>query len=49
VRVLFKLPPENEHWFIMNNAAITRIDFHPDRVEVVYVNRVDFLPSELVT
>lgn len=41
---------ESHHaWFTMNNAAITRIDFRNDECALVYTNRVDFLPRELVT
>jgi 2,3-bisphosphoglycerate-dependent phosphoglycerate mutase len=35
-------------WFMMNNAAITRIDFS-EEVRFIYVNRTDFLPDNLVT
>lgn len=35
---------------LLNNCAITRLDFAPDgRAEVIYQNRADFLPTELVT
>jgi broad specificity phosphatase PhoE len=36
-------------WFTLNNTGITRIDLNPDRVRIVYVNRTDFLPDELIT
>lgn len=36
-------------WFSLYNAAITRIDFHEEMVELVYQNRVDYLPCELIT
>jgi 2,3-bisphosphoglycerate-dependent phosphoglycerate mutase len=36
-------------WFTMNNAAITRIDFVEGYVDIVYQNRVDFLPVEIVS
>lgn len=36
-------------WFVMNNAAITRIDFEPDEARLIYQNRADFLPFELIT
>lgn len=36
-------------WFRMNNAAITRIDFLEEKVDLIYQNRMDFLPAELVT
>jgi 2,3-bisphosphoglycerate-dependent phosphoglycerate mutase len=37
------------YWFVLNNTALTRIDFTDDHVDVVYMNRVDFLPPELLT
>ncbi len=46
---LFGITIESGIWFANNNASITRIDFGPERIEVVYLNRVDFLPSQLVT
>lgn len=36
-------------WFSLNNTAITRIDFTPSEVKLVYQNRLDFLPSDLIT
>jgi 2,3-bisphosphoglycerate-dependent phosphoglycerate mutase len=39
----------NKHWFILNNVAITRIDFIQDEINVVYMNRVDFIPQHLIT
>ena len=36
-------------WFSMNNTSITRVDFGPDYVAIVYLNRLDHLPSELIT
>jgi 2,3-bisphosphoglycerate-dependent phosphoglycerate mutase len=36
-------------WFAMNNTAISRMDFTPREVRLVYSNRIDFLPYELVT
>ena len=52
---LLKLPEWKEIWFVLNNTAIARIDFldeNPDGAEhtaLVYMNRVGFLPKELVT
>jgi 2,3-bisphosphoglycerate-dependent phosphoglycerate mutase len=36
-------------WFQINNTAITRIDFVAEAIVVMYLNRVDFLPPELIT
>jgi 2,3-bisphosphoglycerate-dependent phosphoglycerate mutase len=46
---LFRLPEKSNLWFILNNAAITRIDFRAEGIDVVYLNRTDFLPRELIT
>ncbi len=47
--VLFEIPTESNLWFSLNNAGITRVDVHPEHVNLVYHNRVDFLPSHLIT
>ena len=36
-------------WISMANTAITRINFHPDWFDVVYVNRTDFIPPHVYT
>jgi 2,3-bisphosphoglycerate-dependent phosphoglycerate mutase len=36
-------------FFELNNTAITRIDFTAGEVILVYQNRIDFLPGDLVT
>ena len=36
-------------WFKANNGSITRLDFHEDFVRLSYQNRVDFIPTELLT
>ncbi len=36
-------------WFSLNNAAITRVDLVEGRVGIVYANRVDFLPPDMIT
>ena len=46
---LLLLPTEAGFWFIMNNAAISRIDFADEGTALVYLNRADFLPGELIT
>jgi len=49
LRAVLHLPDPNDHWFFKNNVAITRIDFLPDASHVVYTNRLDYLPSEMIT
>ena len=39
---------EYEHWLQLYNTAFTRIDLVSWGVELVYLNRFDFLPSHLV-
>ena len=52
---LLKMPDREGIWFVLNNAAIARIDFldeNPDGAEhtaLVYMNRAGFLPEELIT
>ena len=46
---LLSLPAQDGKWFELNNAAITRIDFNDWGVALVYMNRVDFLPKDLIT
>jgi 2,3-bisphosphoglycerate-dependent phosphoglycerate mutase len=36
-------------WFAMNNASITRLDVMEDRIRLVYLNRLDHMPAELIT
>jgi 2,3-bisphosphoglycerate-dependent phosphoglycerate mutase len=48
------LAPDNDRWmtkvlFAMNNAAITRVSFYERGTVLLYLNRVDFLPRELIT
>ncbi len=40
---------DHEYWFLKNNCAITRLDVYDQKVVVVYVNRTDFLPDNLIT
>jgi 2,3-bisphosphoglycerate-dependent phosphoglycerate mutase len=47
--VLLNLPHESPVWFSLNNAAISRLDFFPDRTEFVYHNHVHFLPPDMIT
>lgn len=47
LRALLQYPHPERFWFVMNNVAITRIDF--GETSIAYMNRVDFLPRELIT
>lgn len=46
---LLGMPATDGFWFLMNNTGITRIDFEDDHVTLMYQNRVDFLPRDLIT
>jgi 2,3-bisphosphoglycerate-dependent phosphoglycerate mutase len=46
---VLKMPERDHVWFKLSNTAITRIDFYDQHVELVYTNRVDFLPDDLIT
>ena len=49
LRAILGLPDPDDHWFFKNNVAITRIDFLPDATNVVYTNRLDYLPPDMIT
>lgn len=47
-----QLPNPHAVWFLMNNTAISRIDFPVDldvNILIHYQNRIDHLPAELIT
>lgn len=49
MRVIFKIKEENS-WFVMNNTAISRIDFRENgEAALIYHNRTDHLPERLIT
>jgi 2,3-bisphosphoglycerate-dependent phosphoglycerate mutase len=35
-------------WFLLNNCSISRFDIHADRITIMYLNRTDHLPAQLV-
>jgi 2,3-bisphosphoglycerate-dependent phosphoglycerate mutase len=41
-------PNRGRNGFVLNNTSITRIDFE-GHTRVVYTNRIDFLPQELIS
>jgi len=45
---LMDLPARNPVWYLLNNTAISRIDFDRDEVLVVYQNRIDHLGPDLL-
>ena len=46
---LLRMSSREGLWFMLNNCAITRIDFNEDDVSLIYTNRADFLPAEWIT
>ncbi len=49
MRVLLGIPQELECWVALNNAAITRVDFGDEFIALQYLNRIDYMPREMVT
>ena len=49
LHAILDLPLRRDYWFIMNNTGITRIDITEENTWVVYTNRTDFLPDDLIT
>jgi 2,3-bisphosphoglycerate-dependent phosphoglycerate mutase len=47
--VLLGLEGKRKLWFSLNNTGVTRIDFRSDEISILYMNRLDFLPNELIT
>ena len=46
---ILDMPGREGYRFFLNNAAISRFDFNDEDTWLVYLNRVDFLPKELIT
>ena len=46
---ILELPGREGYRFGMSNTGISRIDFHDEAIWLNYLNRVDFLPKELIT
>ncbi len=49
INAFLKIPPGTRIRFITNNAAMTRIDFAERSATVIYQNRTDYFPPDLVT
>ncbi len=43
------LPRSESFWFVSNNTGISRLDFQNGSVDVMYLNRTDFLPGEMIS
>jgi 2,3-bisphosphoglycerate-dependent phosphoglycerate mutase len=49
MRALLDIPQEIDCWFALNNVALSRVDFGEEFRVLQYVNRVDYMPREMVT
>jgi 2,3-bisphosphoglycerate-dependent phosphoglycerate mutase len=49
LRAILKLEDDERLWFSLNNAGITRINFDDDGTWIAYMNRLEFMPEELIT
>jgi 2,3-bisphosphoglycerate-dependent phosphoglycerate mutase len=47
--ILLGVPDRDDVWFTMNNCAVSRIDVTEHGLSLVYLNRIDFMPPELIT
>lgn len=46
---LLGLPADTGFWFSLNNTGITRFNFEPGGIGLAYANRLEHLPTELIT
>jgi 2,3-bisphosphoglycerate-dependent phosphoglycerate mutase len=46
---LLQIPEGDRTWFTLNNTGLTRVDMDPTYLNVVYLNKIEFLPKHLVT
>jgi 2,3-bisphosphoglycerate-dependent phosphoglycerate mutase len=49
LHAILNLPQMDGHWFVLNNAAVSRLDFGRDAIRVAYMNRADHLSPDLIT
>lgn len=46
---ILQLPNKDNVWFTLNNCALARVDVSEHGIALVYLNRIDFLPPDLIT
>jgi 2,3-bisphosphoglycerate-dependent phosphoglycerate mutase len=46
---LLGLQADDDFWFSLNNTGITRFNFDPEGIALAYANRLEHLPTELIT
>jgi 2,3-bisphosphoglycerate-dependent phosphoglycerate mutase len=49
MKTLLGIEAAEEIWFVISNAAITRIDFLEQETRLTYQNHLDFMPLELLS
>lgn len=51
LNAIFNLPTHHGagRWFLMHNTAITAIDFHTQERVLVYANRLEHLPADMIS
>ena len=49
LRALLGMDESQNRWFSLNNCAVTRVAFEEETILVHYMNRLDFMPRELIT
>lgn len=47
--VMLDAPHPNQFWFPLNNCAVSRLDRNEGYLALMYHNRFDFMPPELIT
>jgi 2,3-bisphosphoglycerate-dependent phosphoglycerate mutase len=46
---LLGIQADSGFWFSINNTGITRFNFEPEGIALAYANRLEHLPTELIT
>jgi 2,3-bisphosphoglycerate-dependent phosphoglycerate mutase len=49
LRAAFELKDDTAVWFELFNAAITLVEISEDFINLIYCNRYDFIPKEIIT
>ena len=54
VCAMLKLPFQQaalglKSWILLNNCSISRFDIYKEEINIAYINRVEFLPDDLIT
>lgn len=49
MKTLLGIAPELPIWFTLQNTSITRLDFMQEETRMIYQNRLDFMPTHLLS